>query len=101
MQIEVVYCPGPGRVDSVMLELPEGANLRQAVEASGIAARHGLVIDALACGVWGKRAPLSAVLRERDRVELYRPLQCDPKEARRRRATPKKLSGEPSDSRSR
>jgi hypothetical protein len=36
-------------------------------------------------GVWGRKQPLDAALRDRDRVELYRPLQVDPKEARRLR----------------
>jgi uncharacterized protein len=87
MRVEVVYCPRPGEgeVDVVVLDLPAGSTLRTAVEASGIAARHGLAPDVLVCGVWGQRAGLDQGLRERDRVELYRPLQCDPKEARRTR----------------
>jgi uncharacterized protein len=98
MRIEVVYCPGPGEVDSTLLDLPEGSTVRQAVDASGIAARHGMKIDALDCGIWGKRAAPTTFLRDRDRVELYRTLQCDPKEARRQRAGPKK---KPSGNRSR
>lgn len=38
------------------------------------------------CGVWGKRVAEDYLLRAGDRVEIYRPLQADPKEARRRRA---------------
>ena len=40
---------------------------------------------ACACGVWGRVQPLDHVLRDGDRVELYRPLTVDPKEARRLR----------------
>ncbi len=36
-------------------------------------------------GVWGRKASASQVLRERDRIEIYRPLQVDPKVARRER----------------
>ncbi|MCW5622474.1 MAG: RnfH family protein, partial [Burkholderiales bacterium] len=37
-------------------------------------------------GIWGRRVSLDEPLRDRDRVEIYRPLLCDPKEVRRRRA---------------
>lgn len=40
-------------------------------------------------GIYGKKKPLDTVLREHDRIEVYRPLQADPKEARRRRASGK------------
>jgi uncharacterized protein len=36
-------------------------------------------------GIWGRKLPLHTLLRERDRVELYRALRVDPKEARRLR----------------
>jgi uncharacterized protein len=94
IHVEVVYCPAPGRTEAAELALPDGATLRDALTASGIAARHGLALDeALWCGVWGRRQGLDHRLRERDRVELYRPLQCDPKEARRLRYRQKKAQG--------
>jgi len=91
MQIEVVYCPAPGQVDAASLVLPAGATVRDAIVASGVAARHGLALEALMCGVWGRTQDLDHRLRDRDRVELYRPLQCDPKEARRLRYRQRKL----------
>lgn len=86
MRIEVLYAPGPGQVDRVELDLPEGSTVQDALEASGLLARHPqLRGDALVVGVWGRVQPLAARLRERDRVEIYRPLTVDPKEARRLR----------------
>lgn len=83
--VEVVYCPAPGVVDSQALSLPEGSTLQAALSASGVLERHALVLETLSVGVWGRKQALGATLREHDRVEIYRPLQCDPKEARRLR----------------
>jgi uncharacterized protein len=85
LDIEVVYCPRPGHCDRVQLRLPEGARVRDAVIASGLCARHGLQPEAVETGVWGRRQLADSALRDRDRVELYRPLRVDPKEARRLR----------------
>lgn len=83
--VEVVYAPAPHVVDRVVLSLASGATVADALQASGLLARHGLTLDALAVGVWGRACALDLRLRERDRVEIYRPLQVDPKEARRQR----------------
>lgn len=85
LNVEVVYCPGPGVVDQVRLQLPAGATLADALQASGLLQRHGLVADGLRTGIWCKPREASTPLRERDRVEIYRPLTVDPKEARRLR----------------
>jgi len=85
LQVEVVYCPAPGQVDRVALDLPEGACLQDAVEASGLCARHALDAAMLKSGIWGRVQPPQTPLRDRDRIELYRPLKVDPKEARRLR----------------
>ena len=85
MRIEVVYCPAPGSIDRVELDLDAGATLADALAASGIAARHGLVVEACRAGVWGREQPPATPLRDLDRIEVYRPLQVDPKEARRLR----------------
>jgi putative ubiquitin-RnfH superfamily antitoxin RatB of RatAB toxin-antitoxin module len=85
LHIEVVYCPAPGRVDCVSLELPAGSTALQALHASGVLARHGLSEAALQVGVWSRACQPGAVLRDRDRVEVYRPLTVDPKESRRQR----------------
>ncbi len=91
LAVEALYCPGPGRVDRVALQLPAGSTLAQALQASGLLQRHGLQPETLAVGVWGRLKPLHSVLRDGDRVEIYRPLQVDPKEARRQRYRQHKL----------
>jgi putative ubiquitin-RnfH superfamily antitoxin RatB of RatAB toxin-antitoxin module len=83
--VAVVYAPAPHQVDQVLLSLAPGATVADAVRASGLLARHGLVLDGLAVGVWGRACAPDLKLRERDRVEIYRALQVDPKEARRQR----------------
>jgi uncharacterized protein len=85
MKVEVVFCPRPGAIDRVSLDLPAGATLADAVQASGLLERHALAVATLRAGIWGRVREPSAPLRERDRVEVYRPLQVDPKEARRLR----------------
>jgi hypothetical protein len=85
IKVEVVYGAAPHDVDRVDLELADGACVADAVRASGIADRRGLDAAALMWGVWGRRCEADTALRDRDRVEIYRPLQCDPKEARRLR----------------
>lgn len=85
LRIEVVYCAQPGHTDRVSLRLPEGASLFDAVVASGLQQRHAIAEGDLLAGIWGRVQPLQTPLRDLDRVELYRPLQVDPKEARRLR----------------
>jgi len=85
VNIEVVYCPRPGHCELVPLTLADGASVHDAVAASGLCQRHGLVLESVEAGIWGRKQPLQTLLRERDRVELYRPLRVDPKEARRLR----------------
>jgi uncharacterized protein len=84
IEVEVVYCPARARVDATRLRLPAGATVAQALSASGLIERHtGLVVTDV--GVWGRMEPLSRELREGDRVEVYRPLQVAPMDARRTR----------------
>ena len=72
------------------LSVPEGTTLQEAIERSGVL-QEAPEIDLSACraGICGKLKALDTVLREHDRVEIYRPLIADPKEARRRRAVKK------------
>ena len=73
--VEVVLPPR-----TATLQLAAGATLRDAVAAAGFS------IEGLKTGIFGKLAGPETVLRDGDRVEIYRPLALDPKEARRRRA---------------
>ncbi|APA68821.1 RnfH family protein [Janthinobacterium sp. 1_2014MBL_MicDiv] len=69
------------------LRVPAGTTIEQAVALSGLLQDvPGLDLAINMVGIYGKKKPLDTVLREHDRVEVYRPLQADPKEARRRRA---------------
>jgi uncharacterized protein len=86
IRVEVTYAR-PDRQEVVRLELPEGSTLRQAVEASGLAGRYPEIDLAKGkFGIYAKLAKPDAILRDRDRVEIYRPLIADPKEVRKQRA---------------
>jgi hypothetical protein len=85
LRIEVVFSPQSGEVDAVSLSLPAGATVADALLASGLLQRHSLSEPDLPVGVWCKARAPDTPLRDRDRVEIYRPLTVDPKEARRLR----------------
>jgi putative ubiquitin-RnfH superfamily antitoxin RatB of RatAB toxin-antitoxin module len=83
MAIEVVFSPAARLVDQVTLRLPVGSLVVDAVQASGVVQRHTAHdLMAGAVGIWGRPARWDDGLTEGDRIELYRPLQVDPKEAR-------------------
>lgn len=86
MRIEVVYAL-PDRQELIELELEAGATVADAVHASGLPERYpDFHPDKGPFGVFARRCGPERVLRPGDRVEIYRPLKVDPKEARRRRA---------------
>lgn len=86
VSVQVAYSPSSEQVDLRVLNLPMGSTVADALRASGLLEAHGLPLnDDLVCGVWSKIRPLTHPLREGDRVEVYRPLRVDPKEARRQR----------------
>lgn len=68
------------------LRVPAGTTLEQAIAASGVLAEvPGIDLTTMQVGIYAKKKPPHTVLREHDRVEIYRPLIADPKNARRRR----------------
>ncbi len=81
LSVEVVYSPAPGVTHQAVLQLPQGST----VQAALAAAYPGLALPGLTVGVWGRVCALGDALRNKDRVEVYRPLLVDPKEARRQR----------------
>ena len=86
LRVTVAYGPGPRQVDLWDLTLPAGATVADALAGSGLFDAHpALRGQPLALAVWGRNATLSQVVRERDRVEVLRPLLVDPKVARRER----------------
>lgn len=84
--VEVAYV-GPQGQWLVELHLAAGSTVAQAIAASGLLQSvPGLVVDEQHVGIHSRRATPDTVLADGDRVEIYRPLLIDPKEARRRRA---------------
>ncbi len=92
MKIEITYAL-PDRQELVTIDLPEGSTVMQAVEASGLLQKYPEIdpggVNKL--GVFAKLAKADTVLRDRDRVEIYRPLIADPKEVRRQKAAEGKV----------
>jgi len=84
MHIEVVYALAR-KQERVSLDLPTGSSVLDAIQASGLLQR--LPQSELGrIGVWGRLVSTGTRLRDRDRVEIYRPLIADPKDVRRERA---------------
>jgi putative ubiquitin-RnfH superfamily antitoxin RatB of RatAB toxin-antitoxin module len=89
LRIEIV-CVTPGEQVLIPLEVPSGTTAGEAVERSQILRRFPeLDLAGVKLGVFGRVVPAATVLGDGDRVEIYRPLLADPKQARRRRASGK------------
>ena len=86
IEIEVIYALSDNQIIR-QLSLPVGTTAQQAVELSGIIGIFPEIdLSKNKLGIFGKLVGADAILRNRDRVEIYRPLIVDPKERRRRRA---------------
>jgi len=84
--IEVAYAAARGQT-VLQLEVKSGTTIGEAIKQSGILQQFAKIDLALnKVGIFGKLARTDTLLRDRDRVEIYRALIADPKEARRRRA---------------
>jgi putative ubiquitin-RnfH superfamily antitoxin RatB of RatAB toxin-antitoxin module len=85
ISVEVVFAlPEIQVLESV--ELHDGASVQDAIDASGLPERFPEErLDALPTGIWGHLAEREQRLNNGDRVEIYRPLVMDPREARRQR----------------
>jgi putative ubiquitin-RnfH superfamily antitoxin RatB of RatAB toxin-antitoxin module len=86
IDVEVAYAE-PERQFLRRITLDAGATIADAIAASRLEAELGIDASSLACGIWSKPKARDTPLADGDRVEVYRPLLADPKEARRRRAT--------------
>jgi len=86
IQVEVVY----GLADEQALlsvDVPQGAGVRDVILASKITEQFPEIdLDKAKVGIFGKLTKMEQIVRERDRIEIYRPLIADPKEVRKRRA---------------
>lgn len=87
--VTVAVCLAPRRVRELELQLPAGATVADALRACGVDGAQPTgaapAAQALDCGIWGRKVALTQPLAPFDRVEVYRPLQVDPKRARRER----------------
>jgi putative ubiquitin-RnfH superfamily antitoxin RatB of RatAB toxin-antitoxin module len=83
LQVEVAFAL-PEKQVLFPLTVDQGATIADVIAASGLAERFpNESIRALETGIWGRPAARDRCVEEGDRVELYRPLQRDPREARR------------------
>jgi len=86
IEIEVVYAL-PDVQTVIVLQVPAGSNVDDALTRSRIGDRYPQIDwNAAAIGIFGKRVTRATLLKPHDRVEIYRPLSADPKQARRSRA---------------
>lgn len=86
VRVEVAYArPETQRLVELLMDVP--ATVRDAINASGLLEEFPeLELESLGTGIFSKPAALEDQLKDGDRVEIYRPLVIDPKEARRQRA---------------
>lgn len=91
LSVEVAYArPDEQRI--IELQVPPGTTVRQAIEQSGITQYYPEIDVAKSkVGIWGKLAKPDVAVQAGDRVEIYRPLIADPKEARKKRAAQGKV----------
>jgi len=86
IKIELVYAL-PAEQFLLQSEVPAGTTIAEAVRISGLLDKHPEIdLEKGKFGIFGKLSKTDTVLREKDRVEIYRPLIADPKEVRRKRA---------------
>ena len=90
MIVEVAYALAE-KQSLISLEVKEGSTLKEAIDASGILQQYKQIdLSKDRVGIFSKFATLDTVLREKDRVEIYRPLKADPKKIRKERAAQSK-----------
>lgn len=93
LKVEVVYAT-PDRQALYAVSLAAGATVRDAIERCGVlAAFPEIDLARNRVAIYGKLATLATPLGGDDRVEILRPLQADPKEARRERAARRRTAG--------
>lgn len=86
IQVEVAYAL-PEQQVIMTLNVPTGINVEEAIKRSGMLERFPEIdLSQNKVGIFSKLTKLDAILRNKDRVEIYRPLIADPKEVRRKRA---------------
>jgi putative ubiquitin-RnfH superfamily antitoxin RatB of RatAB toxin-antitoxin module len=93
LNIEIVYAQTERSI-AKSLQLPQGARIADALaQAASDQAFSGVDLVNAAVGIFGKVAPRDQLLKEGDRIEIYRPLLEEPKLARRKQARAQKTPG--------
>lgn len=84
--VEVAYAT-PERQAIVSVDIPHGTTLIEAIQQSNIMELFPeLDIETMDTGIWSKPKPKETIMENEQRIEIYRPLIADPKQARRNRA---------------
>lgn len=89
--VEIVVCYATAREEFLrLMRVAPGTTIGQAIEMSGVLEAYpDINLATQPVGIYAKKKTLDTVLRERDRIEIYRPLLADPKDSRRKRAAKK------------
>lgn len=86
LNIEIVYAL-PDKQTLLAFKVPTETTVKEGIQQSGILDKYDeLNLDELTVGIFGKKTKMDQTLREKDRIEIYRPLIADPKEVRKRKA---------------
>ncbi len=86
ISIEVTYAL-PDKQTLLQLNVDADTTVEQAIKQCGIITAHPEIdLEINKVGIWSKTCKLDVVLKDMDRIEIYRPLIADPKEVRKRRA---------------
>lgn len=84
MKVRIAYA-SPTRQAWLSVEVPDGATVRDAIERSGILQQFPEIdLEQQKVGIFSKLTKLDATLADGDRIEIYRPITCDPKTVKRR-----------------
>ncbi|HKI62468.1 MAG TPA: RnfH family protein [Mariprofundaceae bacterium] len=89
MNVSLAYIEGEKQIWQ-KLDMPEGCNIRQVIEISGILEDIPHIdLETHQVGIHGKIAELTDTLKEGDRIEIYRPITADPATVKRRKIVAK------------
>lgn len=92
INVEVAYAL-PSEQYLFALQVPKGSTAQQAIDFSPLLKEQpGLVVEQI--GIFSRPVPKDTLLREGDRVEVYRPLKADPRERRRKEVETQRAASE-------
>lgn len=92
ISVEVVYAE-PDCQCLISLAVPKGSDVKDVLNRSGFIEKYNIDLEVNKVGIYGRIVKLEQLVKEGDRVEIYRPLQADPKEVRRKLAKEGKTMG--------